>query len=83
MNLATINISAILPALILSVFGIAVMVAEPFVEDRKKSTLGWLAFAGTIVAMFGLSAMTGSRGQWYSNLWIVDDYAYFSVFCFF
>ena len=47
MNLATINIGAILPALVLSVFGIAVMVAEPFVDEQRKSRLGWLAFAGT------------------------------------
>ena len=50
MNLATINISAILPAVVLSVFGIAVMVAEPFVERSEASrSLGWLALAGTIV----------------------------------
>src|SRR5262245_32075519 len=82
MNLATINISSILPAAVLSVFGIAVMVAEPFVEDRKKSNLGWLAFVGMIVAMFSLIAMTSSRGQWYSNLWIVDDYSVFFSFLF-
>jgi len=82
MNLATINISAILPAIVLSVFGIAVMVAEPFVKDRSKSSLGWLAFAGTIAAMFTLPAMTGNRGQWYSNLWIVDDYTIFFCFLF-
>jgi NADH-quinone oxidoreductase subunit N len=82
MNLATINISAVLPAVVLSVFGIAVMVAEPFVKDRKKSNLGWLAFAGTIAAMFTLPAMTESRGQWYSNLWIVDDYSIFFCFLF-
>ena len=40
MNLATINIAAILPAVVLSIFGIAIMVAEPFVsgseEDRAR-----------------------------------------------
>jgi NADH-quinone oxidoreductase subunit N len=82
MNLATINIASILPGIVLSVFGIAVMVAEPFVEDRKKTNLGWLAFAGTIVAMLTLPAMTSSRGQWYSNLWIVDDYSVFFTFLF-
>jgi NADH-quinone oxidoreductase subunit N len=82
MNLATINISAILPIIVLTVFGIAVMVAESFVKDRKRSSLGWLAFAGTIVAMFTLPAMTGNRGQWYSNLWIVDDYSIFFCFLF-
>lgn len=82
MNLATINIYAILPAIVLSVFGIAVMVAEPFTAGPKKSRLGWLAFAGTIVAMFALIPMAANRGQWYSNLWIVDDYDVFLSFVF-
>jgi NADH-quinone oxidoreductase subunit N len=82
MNLATINIGAILPALVLSAFGIAVMVAEPFVAERRKSVLGWLAFVGTISAMFTLFRMADNRGQWYSNLWIVDDYDIFLNFVF-
>jgi len=83
MNLAaTINIAAILPALILSVFGIAVMVAEPFVSVRNKSSLAWLALAGTVASMFGLAPMASNRGQWYSNLWIVDDYSVFFSFIF-
>jgi NADH-quinone oxidoreductase subunit N len=82
MNLATINISAILPAVVLSVFGIAVMVAEPFVKDRNKSALGWLAFAGTLASMVALIPAADNRGQWYSNLWIVDDYGIFFTFLF-
>ncbi|PYS30878.1 MAG: NADH-quinone oxidoreductase subunit N [Acidobacteria bacterium] len=82
MNLASINISAILPAVVLSVFGIAVMVAEPFVTDRKKSKLGWLAFSGTLAGMLALVPMADNGGQWYSNLWIVDDYNIFFNFIF-
>src|SRR5262249_17194958 len=82
MNLATINIAAILPAFVLSVFGSAVMVAEPFTAANKKSGLGWLALTGTIVAMVSLIPMAANRGQWYSNLWIVDDYAIFLSFVF-
>jgi len=82
MSLVTINIAAILPALVLSIFGITVMVAEPFVSEQQKSALGWLAFAGTIAAMFALIPMAANRGQWYSNLWIVDDYDIFLSFVF-
>src|SRR6058998_4229032 len=67
MNLATIKIAAILPALILSIFGIAVMVIEPFVSESKKSALAWLALAGTIASMFALVPMSSNLGQWYSN----------------
>src|SRR5262245_3880663 len=80
MNLATINIAAILPALVLSIFGIAVMVLEPFVT--KKSALAWLALVGTIAAMFAVLPMAATRGQWYSNLWIVDDFDIFLNFVF-
>jgi NADH-quinone oxidoreductase subunit N len=82
MNLASINIAAILPALILSLFGIAVMVIEPFVSQNRKSSLAWLAFTGTLAAMAGLIPMAGNRGQWYSNLWIVDDFGIFLNFVF-
>jgi NADH-quinone oxidoreductase subunit N len=82
MNLATINIAAILPSIVLSVFGIAVMVVEPFVSTSKKTALAWLALAGTIAAMFALIPMAANRGQWYSNLWIVDDFNIFLNFLF-
>ena len=82
MNFASINVSAILPAIVLSVFGIVVMVAEPFVSEPRKSRLGWLAFAGTVVGMLALIPMSENRGQWYSNLWIVDDYDVFLNFVF-
>jgi NADH-quinone oxidoreductase subunit N len=82
MNLASLNIYAILPAVVLSIFGIAVMVSEPFVSERNKSALGWVALAGTIAAMFALIPMAAQRGQWYSNLWIVDDYDVFLTFVF-
>lgn len=82
MSLATINIYSILPAIVLSVFGIVIMVAEPFVSRHRKSSLGWLGFAGTIAAMLALPPMADNRGQWYSNLWIVDDYSVFFSFMF-
>src|SRR5919198_698606 len=82
MNLATINIAAILPPLVLSLFGIAVMVLEPFVNEQRKSNLGWLALAGTLAGMLALIPMAANRGQWYSNLWIVDDYDVFLNFVF-
>ena len=82
MNLATINIAAILPPLVLSLFGIAVMIAEPFVNEQRKSNLGWLAFTGTLAAILSLIPMADNRGQWFSNLWIVDDYDVFLDFIF-
>jgi NADH-quinone oxidoreductase subunit N len=82
MNLESINIAAILPSVVLAIFGIAVMVAEPFVGPAKKTALAWLALAGTIAAMFAVVPMAANRGQWYSNLWIVDDFDIFLHFVF-
>src|SRR6516162_10970999 len=82
MNLASLNIYAILPAIVLSVFGIVVMVAEPFVSEQKKSGLAWLALAGTVADMASLIPMAEQRGQWYSNIWVVDDYGVFLSFVF-
>ncbi len=77
MNIPPVNISSILPAAVLSIVGIAVMVAEPFVDRSKKTLLGWLALAGVMAAMLAIYPMSENRGQWYSNLWIVDDYNIF------
>jgi NADH-quinone oxidoreductase subunit N len=75
MNLSTINIASVLPAVVLSICGIIVMVAEPFVHRQKRSQLGWFAFAGVLAAGLSMLAMAGSPGQWYSSLWIVDQYS--------
>jgi NADH-quinone oxidoreductase subunit N len=77
MNLPPINLSVILPIIILSAFGIVIMVAEPFVSRLRESRLGWLGLIGVIAALFALFPMADNRGQWYSNLWIVDDYNVF------
>jgi len=82
MNLATINVAAILPSVVLSVFGILIMAAEPFVSASRKTALPWVALAGTVAAMLAIVPMAAARGQWYSNLWIVDDFDIFLHFVF-
>ena len=77
MNMPTINLAAILPAVVLSVFGVGIMVAEPFVAAAKKSILGWVALIGIAGALLSVGPMTANAGLWYSNLWIVDNYSAF------
>ena len=77
MNIPPINIPVILPILILSAVGIVIMVAQPFVRRASQSRLGWLGLMGVVAALFALFPMADNRGQWYSNLWIVDDYNVF------
>ena len=77
MNLPEISFASILPAIVLALFGMAVMVADPFVSRDRKPRLAWLGFAGVLAALAALAPMTKSRGQWYADLWWVDDYTIF------
>src|SRR5262245_5091846 len=77
MNIPSINLHAILPALMVSAFAIALMLAETIVKTEKRDRLGWLALGGTVVSALAILSMAGYRGQWFSNLWIVDDYSIF------
>lgn len=77
MNIPAIDVYAILPIVVLSVFGIAIMVLEPFLAPKNRVALGWLAFAGTLLAGLAIVPMREHAGPAYSNLWIVDDYSIF------
>ena len=68
----------ILPELILSAFGILVMVLEPLVDEEKsQKTLGLIAFVGTIAGLLSTWYMAQSPGLAFSNMVRVD---HFSVF---
>jgi NADH-quinone oxidoreductase subunit N len=85
MNIPEINLYSILPIIVLSVFGIAIMVLEPFLSPKTRSNstdLGWLALVGTLVAGATIVTMHAHPGQAYSNLWIVDEYSTFFHFLF-
>ena len=68
----------ILPELVLSAFGILVMVLDPLVdEESSQKTLGLIAFAGAVASLFATWYMSQSPGLAFSNMVKVD---YFSVF---
>jgi NADH-quinone oxidoreductase subunit N len=77
MNIPVINIYSVLPIVVLSVFGIAIMVLDPFVAAAKRSILGWLALAGTVGAGISVVPMSNHPGLWYADLWVVDGYSIF------
>jgi NADH-quinone oxidoreductase subunit N len=77
MNIPEVDLYSILPVIVLSITGIAIMVLEPFLPKRVSSGLGWLAFVGTLAAGAAILPMHGRLGQWYSNLWVVDDFSTF------
>jgi NADH-quinone oxidoreductase subunit N len=82
MTFPDINLYAVLPVILLSVFGIAIMVLEPFISLQNRSRLGWLGFAGTLLAGIAIVPMANQPGQSYSGLWMVDAYSVFFHFLF-
>jgi NADH-quinone oxidoreductase subunit N len=77
MNIPEIHFYAILPLAVLSLFGIAIMVLDPFLKAGGRTALGWLALLGTAVAGISVAAMRLEPGPSYSGLWMVDDYTIF------
>ena len=71
----------ILPELILSIFGILVMVLDPLVDEEKtQKTLGYIAFIGTVAALLSTWYMAQSPGLAFSNIVRVDSFSVFFTF---
>ncbi len=77
MIIPAIHILTILPSVVLAIFGIAVMVTEPFLARANRWMAGWVALAGVIASGLSVLVLRGQFGLWYSNLWIVDDFTIF------
>src|SRR5580692_11232153 len=68
----------ILPELVLSAFGIVIMLLDPLVDEEKsQKTLGLIAFVGTVAALLATWYMAQSPGLAFSNMVKVDDFSVF------
>ncbi len=68
----------ILPELILSVFGIVVMVLDPLVDEEKsQKLLGYIALGGTVAGLLATWYVAQSPGMAFSNMVKVDDFSVF------
>ncbi|HUO15602.1 MAG TPA: NADH-quinone oxidoreductase subunit N [Verrucomicrobiae bacterium] len=68
----------ILPEIVLSIFGIAVMLLDPIVdEERGPRTAGVVAFIGTLAAFVATWFMAQSPGFAFSNMVRVDSFSVF------
>jgi NADH-quinone oxidoreductase subunit N len=71
----------ILPELILSLFGIAVMLMEPLIDEEKsQKTLGLIALSGTFVALVSTWYMAQSPGLAFASTVQVDSFSVFFHF---
>lgn len=71
----------ILPELVLSIFGIIVMILDPLVnEEKSQKTLGGIAFVGAVAALFSTWYTAKSPGMAFSNTIRIDTFSIFFIF---
>jgi NADH-quinone oxidoreductase subunit N len=71
----------ILPELVLSAFGIVVMLLDPVVDEEKsQKTLGGIAFVGTLVALAATWYMAQFPGLAFSDTIKIDTFSVFFDF---
>ena len=71
----------ILPELVLSIFGILVMILDPLVdEERSQKTLGIIGFIGTLAGLASTWLMAKSPGLAFSNTIRIDSFSVFFDF---
>jgi NADH-quinone oxidoreductase subunit N len=68
----------ILPEIVLSVFGMIVMVLEPLLDEEKgRKILAWIAFVGTVAALEATWLMSQVPGFAFWNMVQVDGFSVF------
>jgi NADH-quinone oxidoreductase subunit N len=71
----------ILPELVLSAFGIVVMLLDPLVDEEKsQKTLGFIALGGAVAGLLATWYMAQSPGMAFSNMVKVDTFSVFFHF---
>src|ERR1700736_1663946 len=71
----------ILPELVLSAFGILIMVLDPLVDEEKsQKLLGFIGLGGALAGLLATWYMAQSPGLAFSNMVKVDDFSVFFHF---
>ena len=71
----------ILPELVLSAFGIVIMLLEPLLDEEKsQKLLGFIALLGALAGIAATWVMSGSPGLAFSNMVKVDSFSVFFHF---
>src|SRR5271165_2865885 len=76
-----VDYARILPELVLSAFGIVIMVLDPLVDEEKsQKTLGLIALVGAIFGLLSTWFMAQNPGLAFSNMVRVDSFSVFFHF---
>ena len=76
------EIQQVLPEIVLSVFGIAVLVADTFIRKTKHHVLGTVSLSGILAATLSTFFLIGENGTFFSGMIIVDPFSIFFRFTF-
>jgi NADH-quinone oxidoreductase subunit N len=71
------NLHRLAPEIVLCVFGIVIMVADPFLRSSQKRALGWLAFIGALASLAAVRFLANDPGPAYSDLIRADALSVF------
>ena len=71
------NLHRVAPEIVLCAVGILIMIVDPFVGAAKQRVLGWIAFAGTLLALAAVHIAAKDAGSAYSNLIFADSFSLF------
>jgi NADH-quinone oxidoreductase subunit N len=72
-----INVSIIAPELILSAFGLAILLVGVFASGRKNELLGYISLAGIIIALLFTINLMGTSVHGFSNMIAADGFGVF------
>jgi NADH-quinone oxidoreductase subunit N len=72
------NLYRLAPEIILCLFGIAVMLLDPFLGKGNQRVLGWFSFVGTLIALASLRLVYFDQGFAYSELIRSDLFSIFA-----
>jgi len=68
----------ILPELVLSIFGMLIMVLDPLIDEAKAAkTLGTVALVGALASLAAVYVQAGSPGEAFSHMVRVDNFSIF------
>ncbi|MGH9690993.1 MAG: NADH-quinone oxidoreductase subunit N [Candidatus Acidiferrales bacterium] len=72
-----VNLHRLAPEIVLCIFGMVIMLADPFVAAARKRVMGWLGLVGALAALASVRLVANDPGPAYSNLISADRFSIF------